>query len=112
MGFKESVYLFFVESSEESSSDDNTKVFKSKQRRQVGLIQRSDKRVKLRENSSSDDSSSSEDDGRRGYKSKRDVSRSGPADMGATAVSQIETEKDKDAQSVHERSLKINKANS
>ena len=44
-----------------------------------------------------------------GYKSKRDKTQTGPSDMGATAYNEVETEKDKDAQAVYERSLEINK---
>lgn len=43
------------------------------------------------------------------YKSKRTEEREGPTDMGATSTIQFETEKDRDAQAVFERSLQINK---
>lgn len=43
------------------------------------------------------------------YKSKRTEDREGPKDMGATSVIQFETEKDRDAQAVFERSLQVNK---
>lgn len=42
------------------------------------------------------------------YKSKKLSARDGPSDMGATATLEIETETDKDAQSIYEKSLKIN----
>ncbi|XP_067140750.1 E3 ubiquitin-protein ligase RNF113A [Centruroides vittatus] len=42
------------------------------------------------------------------YKSKKSAQREGPADMGATATLETETEKDRDAQSIFERSQKIN----
>ena len=35
--------------------------------------------------------------------------REGPDDMGATATYELDTEKDKDAQAIFERSLQINK---
>jgi hypothetical protein len=43
------------------------------------------------------------------YKSKRTINREGPSDMGATAVLQIETEVEKDAQAIFENALRINK---
>lgn len=43
------------------------------------------------------------------FKSKKTAEREGPSDMGATAILEIETEKDKDAQAIFERTLKINK---
>lgn len=43
------------------------------------------------------------------YKSKRTEEREGPKDMGATSTIQFETEKDRDAQAVFERSLQVNK---
>jgi len=43
------------------------------------------------------------------YKSKRTTNREGPSDMGATAVLQIETEVEKDAQAIFENALRINK---
>uniref|UniRef100_A0A2P2I392 RING finger protein 113A n=2 Tax=Hirondellea gigas TaxID=1518452 RepID=A0A2P2I392_9CRUS len=96
-----------------SSSDNETKVVKRSLKRGSSnpLIQRSSKRGKLDTggNNNSDSDSSSADDMRAGYRSKRDTSRTGPSDMGATSYNQIETEKDKDAQAVYERSLAINK---
>lgn len=37
--------------------------------------------------------------------------RDGPNDMGATATTEIDTEENKDAQSIFERSLIVNKVN-
>lgn len=54
-------------------------------------------------------SGSSDDDVMVSYKSKRTAGREGPSDMGATAVLQIETEVEKDAQAIFENALKINK---
>ena len=56
-----------------------------------------------------DAGSSDEDDITVSYKSKRIANREGPSDMGATAVLEIETEVDKDAQAIFENALKINK---
>lgn len=43
------------------------------------------------------------------YRSKMDTDMSGPKDMGATATVEIDTELDKDAQAIYERSLQVNK---
>jgi RING finger protein 113A len=43
------------------------------------------------------------------YESTRSAEKDGPADQGATAVVEFETERDRDAQAVFERSLEINK---
>ncbi|XP_063228912.1 E3 ubiquitin-protein ligase RNF113A [Bacillus rossius redtenbacheri] len=43
------------------------------------------------------------------YRSRKAAQREGPADMGATAVLETETETSKDAQSIFENALKINK---
>lgn len=43
------------------------------------------------------------------YRSKMDTVMSGPKDMGATATIEIDTELDKDAQAIYERSLQVNK---
>jgi RING finger protein 113A len=59
-------------------------------------------------NGSSDDGND-DDNVMVSYKSKRTSSREGPSDMGATAVLQIETEVEKDAQAIFENALRINK---
>ncbi|VEN49160.1 unnamed protein product [Callosobruchus maculatus] len=61
-----------------------------------------------KEKSESDQSSDSEDF-RVNYKSKKSAMPSGPSDQGATAVVEIDTELDKDAQAIFERRLEINK---
>ncbi|XP_050713094.1 E3 ubiquitin-protein ligase RNF113A-like isoform X2 [Eriocheir sinensis] len=91
-------------------SEDETKVIKKGKKKDLAnpLVQRSKNRgrVKEEEHSSSEDS---EDDFRLSYKSKRTEGREGPKDMGATSTIQFETEKDRDAQAVFERSLQVNK---
>ncbi|KAH8389081.1 hypothetical protein KR215_004710 [Drosophila sulfurigaster] len=42
------------------------------------------------------------------YKSKRESLPNGPQDQGATSVNEIDTAMDRDAQSIHARSIKIN----
>lgn len=98
-------------SSDKSSSEDETRVIRKEKKVNVAnpLIQRSKNRgskINAEEQSSSDDS---EGDLRAAYKSRRTGEREGPRDMGATATIQFETEKDRDAQAIFERSLQVNK---
>ncbi|KAH8330863.1 hypothetical protein KR067_008359 [Drosophila pandora] len=57
-----------------------------------------------------DSSSSASEDDKLGvaYKSKREALPSGPQDQGATAINEMDTELDRDAQAIHARSIKIN----
>lgn len=43
------------------------------------------------------------------YKSKKTINTVGPSDQGATSVNEMETENDRDAQALFEKSLEINK---
>ncbi|XP_076034302.1 RING finger protein mdlc [Oratosquilla oratoria] len=98
--------------SDEGSSEDETKVVRKEKKVIVSnpMIQRSG-RTKYRKKE--EESSSSSDDNASGavrsYKSRRTGEREGPTDMGATSTLQIETEKDRDAQAIYERSLQVNK---
>lgn len=101
------------QSSEEEGSDEpETNVVKKvKKVKQNFLSKTTKKDVKKNENSSGDESLD-ENDMRSimvSYKSTREAQRSGPSDMGATAVLETETETDKDAQAIFENSIKINK---
>lgn len=98
----------------DSGSEQETSVIvKNKKRRKNLLVDSSKKESKTEKltNDSSDDSLN-EDDMKSimvSYKSTREIHRSGPSDMGATAVLETETETDKDAQAIFENALKINK---
>ncbi|XP_071527453.1 E3 ubiquitin-protein ligase RNF113A-like [Panulirus ornatus] len=96
--------------SDNSSSEDETKVIKKEKKVDLRnpLVQRSKNRGRVNEedHASSDDS---DDNLRASYKSQRTSEREGPKDMGATSVIQFETEKDRDAQAIFERSLQVNK---
>lgn len=101
-------------SSEEGEiSDSDTNVVKKVKKVKPNLLVQSSKKVikKDKVSDSSDDSLSEDEmkDIMVSYKSKRETERSGPADMGATAVLETETETDKDAQAIFENALKINK---
>lgn len=58
---------------------------------------------------SSEESSSDNDTTSVTYRSNRTTGAEGPTDQGATAITQIETEVDRDAQAIFEKSLQINK---
>lgn len=103
------------EEGEASDSDTNvSNVVKKAKKTKPSLLVQSSKKVTGREKKSNDSSEDSLDedevkDVMVSYKSKRLAERSGPADMGATAVLETETETDKDAQAIFEKALEINK---
>ncbi|XP_073829644.1 RING finger protein mdlc [Musca autumnalis] len=74
----------------------------------------STKHIKSKKERTTKDSSSSSDDSDddKGvlvtYKSKRTAMPSGPQDQGATSVVEIDTERDRDAQAIHEKAIKVN----
>lgn len=43
------------------------------------------------------------------YKSRKTIDTVGPSDQGATSVNEMETENDRDAQAIFEKSLEVNK---
>lgn len=65
------------------------------------------RKTKQQENSCG--SSAEEEDPILSYKSNKSVMPAGPSDQGATSVVEIDTEKDKDAQAIFEKSLEINR---
>ncbi|CAG9860178.1 unnamed protein product [Phyllotreta striolata] len=82
------------------------------------LITQSKRKVKANPNVQStsgnkkqlpDNSSDSEEDFSVNYKSSKSALSAGPSDQGATAILEIETEKDRDAQAIFEKRLEINK---
>ncbi|XP_026535640.1 RING finger protein 113A isoform X1 [Notechis scutatus] len=96
-----------------SSSDEGSSVVRKERRKEVSnpMIQKTNKSMKTKtsyESSSSDDDNKPEGIGI-AYKSTRSAKPVGPEDMGATAVYELDTEKDKDAQAIFERSQKIQK---
>lgn len=103
------------EEGEASDSDSNvSNVVKKAKKTKPNLLVQSSKTVVKKQKNSSDSSDDSLDEDQMksvmvSYKSKREAERSGPADMGATAVLETETETDKDAQAIFEKALEINK---
>uniref|UniRef100_A0A8C6X3Q2 RING finger protein 113A n=1 Tax=Naja naja TaxID=35670 RepID=A0A8C6X3Q2_NAJNA len=96
-----------------SSSDEGSSVVRKERRKEVSnpMIQKTNKSMKTKtsyESSSSDDDNKPEGIGI-AYKSTRSAKPVGPEDMGATAVYELDTEKDKDAQAIFERSQQIQK---
>lgn len=108
-----SIFFFFLG----SESEPDTSVVRSTQRtKKVNPnIQKTSASTKWssrkqREHSSSS-GSSDEDEGKISvsYKSKRTTVIDGPRDQGATAVNEVETALDRDAQAIYEKSVQINK---
>ncbi|KAB0804132.1 hypothetical protein PPYR_01102 [Photinus pyralis] len=96
-------------SSEHNSSNDESEttiVRRQKKRKPNPNIQSSSNKQKKERADSSGESS---DNVTVSYKSKRSTTVSGPADQGATAVLEIDTERDRDAQAIFEKRLEINK---
>ncbi|KAM8945794.1 E3 ubiquitin-protein ligase RNF113A [Pelodytes ibericus] len=99
------------EERESSEEDEGASVIRRK-RREIGnpMIQKSKSGVK--ESADYKASSSEEEDKSAksitvSYKSNRSAKPVGPDDMGATATYELDTEKDKDAQAIFERSQKV-----
>uniref|UniRef100_A0A1B6CBU1 RING finger protein 113A n=1 Tax=Clastoptera arizonana TaxID=38151 RepID=A0A1B6CBU1_9HEMI len=96
----------------ESSSEDESSVIKGEKRKRPNnpLIQKTGE-FKLKHKVYDGEKNSSGEDEviSVSYKSKRLIVPEGPADQGATAVLEIETEVDRDAQAIFEKSLKVNK---
>ncbi|XP_070583197.1 E3 ubiquitin-protein ligase RNF113A isoform X2 [Erythrolamprus reginae] len=103
----------FGDKSGGSSSDEGSTVVRKERRKEVSnpMIQKTKKSMKTK---TSYESSSSGDDNKPegigiAYKSTRSAKPVGPEDMGATAIYELDTEKDKDAQAIFERSQQIQK---
>ncbi|XP_037111944.1 E3 ubiquitin-protein ligase RNF113A [Syngnathus acus] len=98
------------DSDKDRSSDDELSSVVRKDRnetRENPMIQKSKKVGK--ETMSSSESEDDKEDKKItvSYKSKRSAKPEGPEDMGATSTYQLDTERDKDAQAIFERSQKI-----
>ncbi|KAH8311685.1 hypothetical protein KR044_007551 [Drosophila immigrans] len=66
------------------------------------------KAVGINSSDSEKDASDDKNDFSVAYKSKRESLPNGPQDQGATSVNEVDTAMDRDAQSIHARSIKIN----
>nr|CAD7433215.1 unnamed protein product [Timema monikensis] len=98
-------------SSDSNNTDDETTIIKKDRKRKKlnPLVQKSSDGLKSRVVKSPDSDDEDIESVMVSYRSKRVAGREGPSDMGATAVLEIETEVDKDAQAIFENALKINK---
>lgn len=101
-------------SEDDRSDESDTNVVKQSKKQRKNLMVQSSKKIGKNDKSEDHSSEDSLDEEQVknvmvSYKSKREAERSGPSDMGATAVLEIETETDKDAQAIFETALKINK---
>lgn len=70
--------------------------------------------LRKRDAEHSSSSASSDDDSNKqrisvAYKSTRTKAIDGPSDQGATATNEVDTELDRDAQAIHQRSIEVNK---
>jgi len=94
-----------------SSSEDETTIVKKEKKTDKSnpFVQKSNVKKLIKPDSEANESSSDDDKVTVSYRSKRTAAPEGPSDQGATAVLEIETEIDRDAQAIFERSLKINK---
>lgn len=97
--------------SESESSDEESAVIQNEKRNnKKNLFVQSTSSKKLKVFKPINDSSESDHEiVGVSYRSKMDTGMSGPKDMGATATIEIDTELDKDAQAIYERSLQVNK---
>ncbi|GIY68286.1 e3 ubiquitin-protein ligase RNF113A [Caerostris darwini] len=95
---------------EESSSEDETQVIRKNKNVKINnpMVQGTSLGKNKNQESATVDSDSDTETIITNYKSNKSSAPSGPSDMGATSYVQTETEKDRDAQTIFERSQKIN----
>ncbi|XP_025425806.1 RING finger protein 113A [Sipha flava] len=97
-------------SESESSEEESAVVTNEKRTKKLSPFVQSTSSKKLKASALINDSSDSDHEVIGvSYRSKMDTDMSGPKDMGATATIEIDTELDKDAQAIYERSLQVNK---
>ncbi|KAL1462569.1 hypothetical protein WDU94_014396 [Cyamophila willieti] len=98
------------DSEDSESSEDETQVVRKDKKVRGDLNIQTTSKLKQATKPKIEHSDSEESSSEVGvsYKSRKSSARDGPSDMGATATLEIETEKDKDAQAIYEKSLKIN----
>ncbi|XP_013787654.1 RING finger protein 113A-like isoform X1 [Limulus polyphemus] len=91
-----------------SSEDETTIVKKEKKNESVNPMIQGTKPTEKKKIKVGSDSEEEKNDFSVTYRSRRIAASEGPADMGATAVVQVDTEREKDAQAIFERSQKVN----
>jgi len=97
-------------SDSENSDEESAVVLNEKRNKKSSPFIQSTSSKKLKASKPVHDSSESDNESVGvSYRSKMDTDMSGPKDMGATATIEIDTELDKDAQAIYERSLQVNK---
>ncbi|XP_055379798.1 E3 ubiquitin-protein ligase RNF113A [Condylostylus longicornis] len=102
------------ESSDSGSESDKKLVVvrtdKKKKKLNPNIQSTSFRRERKRQKSSSNSSSSEEESSVAvSYKSNKSLQPLGPSDQGATAINEVETELDRDAQAIYQKSIEINK---
>ncbi|XP_050525114.1 E3 ubiquitin-protein ligase RNF113A [Daktulosphaira vitifoliae] len=94
----------------ESSDEESAVVINEKRQKRSNPLIQSTLTKKLKTIDTTNESSESDlESVTVSYRSKMDSEMSGPKDMGATATVEIDTELDRDAQAIYERSLQVNK---
>ncbi|CAG0879412.1 unnamed protein product [Darwinula stevensoni] len=101
-------------SNEGGSSEDDTQVIRKEKKQAIDnvMVQSTSKSrtsKKQRQPSNDSDSDPSDLSPDLSYKSKRTAEPEGPKDMGATAISEIDTERDRDPEAIQERAKDIQK---
>ncbi|XP_076625640.1 RING finger protein mdlc [Colletes latitarsis] len=93
---------------DESSEDETTVIQKERKQNDNNPMKQSTNKRRFKDKKEAIDVSSDEENITVSYKSTRTPMPAGPSDQGATAILETETEKDKDAQALFEKSQKIN----
>lgn len=103
--------LFFISNKDDASDTESTVVRSNNKSRKVNPNVHKTALLKSRNQRQQDESneSNSDNDITVSYKSRKTTVGVGPSDQGATAVNEMETENDRDAQALFEKSLEINK---
>ncbi|CAH1117287.1 unnamed protein product [Phaedon cochleariae] len=99
------------DSEDNSANEDDQTIVKHGKRksRSNPNIQNTSKLQRKKDKEGEGPSSSSDEDFLVSYKSNKSAMAAGPADQGATATFEIDTEKDRDAQAIFEKRLEVNK---
>ncbi|KAG2460498.1 R113A protein, partial [Polypterus senegalus] len=95
------------DSGSHSEEESNVVVRKKKSSSVFNPMIQQSKKTEREQISDSDSDESQKESVGVSYKSSRSAKREGPDDMGATAVYELDTEKDRDAQAIFERSQKV-----
>lgn len=105
-------FLFFSLDSESEPESSVVRMKANKQKSNPNIQKTNSKSSRKGRKNAESTSSESDGDGEKvtvSYKSTRSTTIDGPSDQGATATVEIDTELDRDAQAIHQKSIEINK---